>query len=226
MHMSVVTISNELGSQGSLIGEIAARTLGYHLADQATLETMLKDYGLVDFHEEYRSIPGFWDRFDAEKQERRETFLRMLNQSLQALAHHGNIVIVGRGGFAVLAGLADVINVRIQAPLALRIQRAEEQPSLADPNPPEGVVKEYDQLQKDFVEKVYGVPWDDSKAFDLVIDTGKIAPDLAGSLVAQAAQALHVPDSKKVLTAADLEVDSVMAATVLDVLKCTAAHAR
>ena len=29
----------------------------------------------------------------------------MLNQCICALAHHGNVVIVGRGGFAVLADL-------------------------------------------------------------------------------------------------------------------------
>ena len=65
--MSVITISNERGSQGSLIAETVARTLGYHLANQTLVETMLKDYGLVEFHEEYRSIPGFWDRLDADK---------------------------------------------------------------------------------------------------------------------------------------------------------------
>ena len=30
-----------------------------------------------------------------------------------------------------------------------------------------------------FVEEFYGVPWDAIEAFDLVINTGKIPPDLA-----------------------------------------------
>jgi hypothetical protein len=59
--MSVVTISNELGSQGSTIAAETAEQLGYHLADQSMLESILKDYGLVEFDEEYRSIPGFWE---------------------------------------------------------------------------------------------------------------------------------------------------------------------
>jgi cytidylate kinase len=179
----------------------------------------------VEFHEEYRSIPGFWDRIDADKQERRDTFLTMLNRSLQALARHGDVVIVGRGGFAVLAGLADVLNVRIQAPLELRIERTEEQPSKAEPNPPEGFVKEYDQIQKTFVESVYGVPWDASKSFDLVIDTGKIAPGLAANLIAQAVKALKAPKDQEMPTAAALVVDKILAETVEEVLKCQAAHA-
>jgi cytidylate kinase len=226
--MSVITISNERGSQGSLIAETVARTLGYHLANQTLVETMLKDYGLVEFHEEYRSIPGFWDRLDADKQERRDTFLSMLNKSLLALARHGNVVIVSRGGFAVLAGLADVLNVRIQAPLGLRIERTEEVPTLVAPNPEEAagvIVKDYDQLQKTFVESVYGIPWDTSKSFDLVIDTGKIAPDLASSLIVQAVKALKAPLPKGAAIAADLEVDKVLASSVQAALKCEVGHA-
>ena len=222
--MAVITISNEMGSSGSQIAREAAQQLGYHFADQATLEAILKDYGLVEFHEEYKSIPGFWDRFDSSKQARRETFLKMLDQAFQALARHGDIVIVGRVGFAVLAGLADVLNVRIQAPLALRIERKEEVATLAAPNPPEGVVEDYDKVQKTFVESVYGVPWDASKSFDLVLDTGKIAPELAASLIAQAAKALSAASRKGVPTAAELAVDKTLGAAVQAVLNCQEAH--
>jgi cytidylate kinase len=223
--MSVVTISNELGSQGSQIAAETSKQLGYHLADQAMLETILKDYGLVEFDEEYRSIPGFWDRFDADKQERRDTFLRMLNKILQALAHHGDVVIIGRGGFAVLAGMADVLNVRIQAPLDLRIERTEEQPSLITPNPAEAVVKESDKIQKTFVESSYGVPWDNIKSFDLVIDTGKIDPSLAAGMIAEAVKKLKAPGLRGArATAGELVVDKVLASAVTDVLKCQMEH--
>jgi cytidylate kinase len=222
--MSVVTISNELGSQGSLIAAETAGQLGYHLADQAMLENILKDYGLVEFDEEYRSIPGFWDRFDAAKQERRDTFLKMLNQILEALAHHGDVVILGRGGFAVLAGMADVLNVRIQAPLDLRIERTEGQPSFIAPNPAEQVVKESDKIQKTFVESVYGVPWDDTKAFDLVIDTEKIDPSLAAGMIAQAVKGMKAPGTGGRATARELVVDPVLASAVRDVLECQTEH--
>jgi len=224
--MSVVTISNELGSQGSIIAAETAEQLGYHLADQSMLESILKDYGLVEFDEEYRSIPGFWDRFDAAKQERRDTFLKMLNQILEALAHHGNVVIIGRGGFAVLAGMADVLNVRIQAPLDLRIERTEGQPSLIAPAPAKEVVKDSDKLQKTFVESVYGVPWDDTKAFDLVIDTGKIDPSLAAGMIAQAVKGMKAPESGGRATARELVVDPVLASAVSDALECQTEHVR
>jgi cytidylate kinase len=223
--MAVITISREIGSEGAVVAEKAARALGYHLADKNTLETILCEYGLMEFDRMYESIPGFWDRFDAERMERRNLLIGMLNQAILALARHGNMVIVGRGGFAVLAGLADVLHVRIQAPLPLRIQRAAEQPALAEPSRAEILVKENDRLQKGFVESVYGIQWDSVKGFDLVIDTGKIAPDLASTWIVEAVKALKVPDRSGVRTTAQLQVDHILAGTVAEFFKCEMANA-
>ena len=223
--MAVITISRELGSEGSSVAEKAAQALGYHLADKNTLEKILSDYGLLEFDRMYASIPGFWDRFDAHRMERRTILIGMLNQAILALAKHGDMVIVGRGGFAVLADLADVLHVRLQAPLPLRIERVTKLPSVAEPSRAEILVKENDRLQKGFVESVYGAQWDSVKGFDLVIDTGKIAPELAAAWVVQAAKALKIPDRSGVRTAAQLQVDRILASTVADLYKCEMAHA-
>jgi cytidylate kinase len=223
--MAVITISRELGSEGAVIAEKAARELGYHLADKNTLETILSEYGVMEFDRMYESIPGFWDRFDAHRMERRTLLIGMLNQAVLALAKHGNMVITGRGGFAVLAGLADVLHVRVQAPLPLRIQRVMRDPAIAEPSRAELLVKENDRLQKGFVDSVYGAQWDSAKGFDLVIDTGKISPQLASRWVVEAVQALEVPDRSGVRTAEQLQVDHILASTVADLFKCEMAHA-
>ncbi len=222
--MSVITISREFGSEGSAIAEKVAKILGYHLADKGTIESMLCEYGLIEFDKEYETIPSFWDRFDAHKMERRAVLIGMLNQAIIALARHGNVVIVGRGGFAVLADLADVINVRIQAPMALRIQRARELPDIAEPSRAEILVKENDRLQKSFVESVYGVEWDRAQGFDLVINTGKITPDAAAAWIIEATKSLRVSTASGVQTTHGLKADNVLTATVSDVFKCTTAH--
>lgn len=222
--MAVITISRELGSEGGLIAETVARALGYHLADKNTLEKVLNEYGLMEFERMYDNIPGFWDRFDAHRMERRAVLIDMLNKAIRALAHHGNMVIVGRGGFAVLAGLADVLHVRIQAPLSLRIKRAIEDPLIAEPSRAELLAKENDRIQKAFVESVYGAQWDSVKGFDLVIDTGKIQPDRAAAWIVEAVKQLKVPDESGVRTAARLEVDRILAATVKEFFSCEKAH--
>lgn len=222
--MAVITISRELGSEGGLIAETVARALGYHLADKNTLEKVLNEYGLMEFERMYDSIPGFWDRFDAHRMERRGVLIDMLNKAIKALAHHGNMVIVGRGGFAVLAGLADVLHIRVQAPLPLRIKRAIEDPLIAEPSRAELLAKENDRLQKAFVESVYGAQWDSVKGFDLVIDTGKISPERASAWIVEAVKHLKVPDESGIRTAARLEVDRILAATVEEFFSCEKVH--
>lgn len=216
--MAVVTISREFGSLGSLVAEGAARTLGYRLADKGTIEAVLKDYGLVQFTDEYQHIPGFWERFDAQRREQRQHHINMLDQCIRALARHGDVVIVGRGGFAVLAGLADVLHVRIQAPRALRIRRLVESPDIADPGLAEQALERNDTLQRQFIKSVYGREWDAVDGFDLVINTGKIPPGLAADLIVRAARELKGPHPSGERTTADLASDAILDDAVNEVL--------
>ena len=223
--MSVITISRELGSEGSLIAGIAAKALGYHLVDETTFETILKGYGLVQFDQDYRTIPAFLDRFRADKSVEKGNFIQMLNESLLALANHGDVVILGRGGFAVLEGMKDVLNVRIQAPLHLRIERTQESPGRVEPAEAERVVKANDQVQKTFVQSVYGMEWNSADAYDLVIDTGKVKPELAASIIVESARALEAPTPGQDLTATSIKVDLVLASAVREALQCEGKHA-
>src|SRR5512141_392121 len=111
--MAVITISRESGSGGGRIAQLVAASLGYHLVDDRIMRNLLEQYGMVDFDEVYNAAPGLQARFV----ERRQEVTEMLNRILMAVAHHGNAVILGRGGFAALREVADVLNVRVQAPM-------------------------------------------------------------------------------------------------------------
>lgn len=223
--MPVITISREYGSLGGMVAEKTAKALGYHFADKATIKNMLTDFGIDDLDDQYHAIPGFWERVSSEKKERRLALHTMVDNCIRAIAQHGDVVIVGRGGFAVLAGLADVLNVRIQASTAVRALRLLEDPAVGDPDRARDAVPESDRLQGAFIKTVYGLEWDDARSFDLVIDTGKIAPDLAVGLVVTAAKGLRPTAASGGRFAAQLEVDRMLESVVHDVLHCEVAHA-
>jgi hypothetical protein len=98
--MSVITISREFGSEGSSIARQAAQALGYYLVEKNTLEKILSQYCFVQFGDEYESAPSYWERLDAN----RINMTEMLNRVVRAIAQHGNVMILGRGSFAVLSG--------------------------------------------------------------------------------------------------------------------------
>jgi cytidylate kinase len=159
-------------------------------------------------------MPGFWARFD----EMRAQTVKLLNQVILAFAHHSQVVILGRGGFAVLGGFADVLNVRIQAPLPLRVQRVKERNGITEPDKAEAFVKENDRVRVAFVESSYGVRWDAAHTFDLVIDTGKVPADCATTWLVEAFNILKGQKVQEELTTRTIEVDPILAKVVSGVL--------
>lgn len=221
--MTVITISREYGSGGDQLAEKVAQSLGYHLVDKAFVSAVLCQYGLTEFDSEYEKQPGFWEGFDTEKAERRETMVRMLNQVVRAVARHGNVVILGRSGYAILAGLADVLHVRLQAPLDDRIElvRNATNVSLLEAT---ALVKENDKMRKAFVESFYRVPWESALAFDIALNTSRVPVNVATDWVIQAAKLPpRILDIR--MTTKQLEVDAVMQQTVSEKLKCAFEHA-
>jgi cytidylate kinase len=221
--MCVITVSREVGSGGDGIAKQVAETLGYHLVDKEWLGTLLNQYGLVEFDREYDTLPSFWERFNAQREQRRDLMVTMLNRVVRAVAYHGNAVILGRSGFAILGGLDDVLNVRFQAPLASRVSRvmAQQQIGAAEA---EAIVKEGDRVRSGFVESFYGVPWPAATAFDLVINTDKVASHLAGEWLVTVARALEARAAEAKTAYDTMEIDPILSAAVSAALGCQVIH--
>ena len=218
--MTVLTISREYGSEGRRIAQSVAQTLGYHFVDKRTIESVLIQYGFAEFYKEYEATPSVWDRLDPHKTE----LIGMLNRVIRGLARHGHVVLLGRGSFAVLRDLADVLNVRIKAPLPLRVKRVMQQRGIFSPEQAQAVVIDSDRVRAAFIETYYGMHWDSAELFDLIIDTGKIAPDLAADWISAAMKALPETRASLEPTTRTLEQDTVLAVAIATALKCEAEH--
>jgi len=212
--MAVITVFRQAGCKGRYIAENLAEVLGYHFADYATAERLMLQCGYAHTAEVYQSTPDFWDRFTSKGPERDE-----INRGLQsvtlAIASHGNVVMLGRGCYAPLQGLSDVLNVRLKAPLSLRIEQVG-QDRLLTPDEATAFVEEKDMLVADFVRTSFGLSPDDLSLFDLVIDTGKVHPDSVVRFVAEVVRAQAADGEGEGPTAAALEVDAVIASAVSD----------
>ena len=126
---------------------------------------------------------------------------------------------LGRGGFAILGHLADVLDVRIVAPAEVRAQRVMARENLATLPEAQARVAEDDHMRQRFVQLFYDRPWDDPTAFDLRIDTGSVSYDAAAQQIVDAARALEQKQfGGDAVTTAGLEVDPVLADAVAKVL--------
>lgn len=189
--MSVVTISREYGSAGSVVARRAAELLGYHLVDKASIGRILAGYGLIDFDRQYETEAGIWSSFDT----RVRTIVTMLERVAFAVARHGHSVILGRGTYAILCGQPGILNVRIRAPFDWRVSRAMEEEGFASRAAAEAAVSEGDKIRSSFVSSMYGLRWDSAERFDLVMDTSKLGVDRAAAWIAEATRALPADDN-------------------------------
>ena len=221
--MSVITISREFGSVGDDIGARIAERLGYHFVDKEFIGALLREYGLINFEKEFETPQGFWEAFNSQRGKRRDQMVDMLNRVVQAVARHGDAVIQGRSGYAILESFADVLHVRLQAPLPVRVEQMMAQQQMTAEQAAASV-KDGDDAWRSFVQEFYGVPWDAIQAFDLVINTGKIPPNLAMTWVIDAANVLALSPATGKPTTSSIEVDSVLAQAVSDRLSCQTAH--
>jgi cytidylate kinase len=222
--MAVMTISRELGSQGVTIAKKVTQELGYHFVDKDVIEKVLDQYGFVRFQKEYESGPGFWARFDGLRARMVEFSYRVI----QSVARHGNVVIVGRGSFAVLQGFADVLNARIQAPFPIRVSRVMERQDIAEHDKARSIVEESDKLRAAFVASWYGIELDQARPFDLVIDTGKVSPDMAAAWLVEALKALQdmkkKPADATQRTTSAIAADYLLDSVVSQTLECQVTH--
>lgn len=213
--MAVITISRDPGSGGMDIARKVAGALGYELADHDTTDAILRQYGLTKFSELYENVPSLLDILNADNL----LIVAMTNEILEALAKRGNIVILGRAGFAVLGKFADVLNVRVQAPFDQRVKRVMEREGLTDLPDAEQRIKDEDNVHRKYVRRFYNCEWDDPANFSLALDTSVLSVDAAASLIAEAAKSVEQKArAGDAVTTATIKEDPVLADAVARVL--------
>lgn len=208
--MSVITISREAGSLGTEIAQAVAASLSYKFVNKETIGALLAKYGLVGFNKVYDAAPDFWESFNARKVDERATMIAMMNRTILAIAKRGNVVIVGRGGYVALAGYGDVLNVRLQAPIAFRVKVAMTEYGHADLVSAEKDVRDRDRVRSLFMETFYGIKTEPVSDFDLAINTSKVPKELAAEWIVAAAKVMEKAPSATGKLARNLEIDSVL----------------
>ena len=184
--MAVITISRKLGSMGTYIGRKLAERLGYDYVDKERLSKIMKDYGFSKFDNIYETVPGFWEKYD----EYRDMTINFLAEVILAVAHHGNVVIAGRGSFGLLDAFSDVINIRIKAPKSCRVHRVMEDRNITEDEAQKNV-KQNDKVRRSFLESGFRFDYNNSTEFDLILDTSIVPPDMCVEWLAQAYDATN-----------------------------------
>ena len=212
--MTIITISRQVGSGSEEIASQVAKLLGYRQFDkrlmiQTAVEMGLSESEVVDFSEENYKAASFLDRLLGRRsqtvtkvstrkrdstgaealsmEQLDEAFcLDLIRTTIRAAYEQNNMVILGRGGQAILQDMPDVFHVRVVAPLEIRLERIQrEKKGFAAAGAREWIL-EQDRKTTEYLKRFFGIRWDDPMLYHMVINTGKLEPWLAAQAIANA----------------------------------------
>jgi cytidylate kinase len=220
--MAVITISRQYGSRGNEIALRICEMLGYHFFDKKLMAAVAREMGLapseiVDFTEDNYQMQGFLERLFNQGHSRVITQmgvwweatgsgvteevagldeaygLNLMQSTIQTAYQKGNVVIVGRGGQAILRDKPDVLHVRIVAPYDVRVQHLQEQRNFSYGEAKDAVIK-HDRASAEYLNHFYDIDWNDPILYDLVINTHKLKVEAAARLIINAIS--HLPPAE------------------------------
>jgi cytidylate kinase len=211
--MAVITISQQLGSGGRQIANRVCEMLGYRYLDKLLMSQVAAEVGLsgkelAALSEEHFKVRNFLERLlrpgphgvaqvsirsqDAAgietltvKQLDEARCASLVRGAIHNAYKQGNVVIVGRGGQATLQGMEGVLHVRIIAPMADRILRLQKHEG-GDAQTARQLAIEQDQATALYLNQLFGIRWEDSTLYHLVINTGKWTSEAAAQLIVNA----------------------------------------
>lgn len=178
--MAVITISRQLGSLGCDIADAVIQRLGYRKAWRGLINQAARRARTPEMALEMLDELGLLDikpPLSAEKD-----YLDAVRELIEELARDDNVVIVGRGGQAVLQGWPNTLHVRIIAPLDVRVKRLARQQDIPE-KAALAQIRTSDRRRKQFVEHAYHINWSDPTLYDLILNTGSLEVPRAAGLI-------------------------------------------
>jgi CMP/dCMP kinase len=200
----VVTISNLYGSGGLTVAQRVGSALGYEYVDRQLPVVVAKRMRITTEQAEAadeagRSFgsrllsslelatpeitvqPGPEKTFDDE-------YVRHTQLVVREFASHGNVVIAGRAGGAILGRSPDVVRVFLYAPRDWRIERVARKLGV-DQKTAAAEVDRIDRARRAHLRDWYGVEMGSPDVCDLAMDVSTLGIDACAELIVAAVRA-------------------------------------
>ena len=212
--MPVITISRQYGSGGDAIAKRVCAALGYSYFDKTLMAQVASEEGIsegdiVDFPEDTYKMRGFLDRLFGRRRSTADAWtssdaqralpvealdeaasVNLIKETIIGAHRHDNVVIVGRGGQAILREQPSVLHVRIIAPLGARVLHVQstENVSLDEATTR---VNHRDEAAAAYLERFYDIDWTNPLLYHLIINMGKWETEGAVQIILNAL--VHLP---------------------------------
>jgi cytidylate kinase len=186
--VSIITISREPGSGGSIIAKKLAEKLEIDLFHQKVLHEMAKNPDvnaqlLKTLDEKGLSILEDWiSSLVHERYIWPDQYLKQLMKVIGTIGKHGRAVIVGRGANFILPP-DDCFRVRVISPQRVRVQNVVKSFNIPENEAKRRIIRT-ESDRRAFIRKYFNAEIADPVNYDMVINTGTVGVESAVTAIA------------------------------------------
>lgn len=178
--MAVITISRELAALGDEIARELSARLGYRFVDRGAIEECIKAHGVSA-----QKLAKYDERkpsFLASLSEDRDDYLHYLKSAILDNTADGNCVVIGRGAFAVLAGVPGVLPVRLVSSAPVRVERVKSY-FRCDERRAKQIIARSDNDRAGFHRYFFDIDWRNPANYDLTLNTALLSPAVCAEVI-------------------------------------------
>ncbi|OGA44639.1 MAG: hypothetical protein A3F74_17930 [Betaproteobacteria bacterium RIFCSPLOWO2_12_FULL_62_58] len=174
--MPLIAMTREMGSLGrdvaaQLSERLGKRVVHHEIIDQLANKMRLRKSHVIRFLE---GKAGIWERLTTDKT---SLSIYTADETFQ-LAESGQVAVIrGWGAAHLLRPIPHVVCIRVCAPLQLRIERMMERLNTDDRTLVESEIRLSEEAHAAITRRHFGVKWQDSENYDLVLNTERLAID-------------------------------------------------
>lgn len=180
--MAIITLSRQVAAHGDEVAEILAKKLNYKFVTRKEIEQRIVELGFpkskMPKYDEKK--PGFF----ASLTKNRDEYLYYAQTAILEAAEHHNVIIIGRGAFAVLAEVPNNVSIRLVADEKTRKQRLMDEFNWNEKQAMQRI-QESDENRAGFHSNFYNVDVTDNTLFHAVLNTGLISLENTADIIAK-----------------------------------------
>jgi cytidylate kinase len=169
--MSIVAMSETVGSGGTEIGRALAAAMGWEFADREIITKAAESFGegVGELKHATEEKPTLWDRFRQSQQR----YVTYVEATILEMAARDNVVLVGRASAVILRDVRHALRVRVIASESARAKRIEQQGLTA-----EAALETVRHSDHDLAARVrflYHLDWEAPLLYDTVLNTERLS---------------------------------------------------
>jgi cytidylate kinase len=178
--MSVVAVSESIGSLGIEMGRLLAGSLGYEFAERDIIGKAADRFGedVARLSHAAEERPSLVERFAAAQRR----FALYVEATVHEMAAHDDIVLVGLSSTLILREAPHTLRLRVTAPERRRAQRVAQGQGLGEAAALDHV-RDSDRERSGRVRFLYHVDWEDPLQYDFVVNTDRLTAEEAAEFV-------------------------------------------